>query len=242
MPIQLKDEIRKIIQLQKIDTDIYNFNLQNNIQLPAQLSAIKSSFEERKQTLAAFEEKVKVTLLKKKEKELDLASKEENLSKSQGQLYQLKTNKEYQAKLSEIGAAKADISVVEEDILKIFEEIELADIELKKQKELLSQEEKTFKEKENEVSNKIKEAQIQIKILEDKRNISAKDVSQEILSKYEQLLKTRQGSAIVPVKDSNCGSCHMRITHQTINEIKMYDNLVLCGNCVRILYIPEDLE
>lgn len=237
----LKDEIRKIVQLQEIDTRVYALNRQKNKVLPDELTTVKENFEQRKQILSSFEEKVKEAQLKKKDKEIDLASKEENLLKYQGQLYQLKTNKEYQAKLSEIESLKADISLVEEDMLKIFDEIESEKSELVNQQSLLSKEEKTFKDKENEVLNQIKDADAQIKNLQDKRGILAKDIAKEVLSQYEQLLKTRGGLAIVPVKGHDCGACHLMVTHQKINEIKMYEHLVLCESCVRIFYIPEDI-
>ena len=68
-----------------------------------------------------------------------------------------------------------------------------------------------------------------------------KDVEPKVYAKYENLIKTRHGEAIAPITNDNCGACHMRVTAQTINEIKMYKNLVTCHSCVRILYIPEDL-
>ena len=58
----------------------------------------------------------------RKDKELELASKEEAAKKLQGQLYSLKTNKEYQTMLQQIQDAKADGELVEEKILILFEE------------------------------------------------------------------------------------------------------------------------
>jgi len=119
--MNLKEELVKIVQLQEVDSNIYSLKQEKDIKKPAQLESIKVEFEEKKNELSAFEEKIKATQLKKKEKEIELASKEENLRKSQGQLYQLKTNKEYQAKLTEIGSLKADISIEEDDLLKIMD-------------------------------------------------------------------------------------------------------------------------
>ena len=106
----------------------------------------------------------------------------------------------------------------------------------------MDKEESKFKEQENALQNEMKDMDIQIKGLEDKRKSFVGAVDQNILAKYENLLKTRQGLAIVPVSNNNCGYCHMRVTHQTLNEIKMYKDLVFCGSCVRMLYIPEDIN
>jgi predicted nucleic acid-binding Zn-ribbon protein len=240
--MDLKEEIIKIVQLQEIDSRIYNLSQERDIKKPAQLETLRADFDQRKQILSAFEERIRAAQLKKKDKEIDLGSKEEGLRKAQAQLYQLKTNKEYQAKLAEIASLKADISAVEDGLLKILDEIESATKEFDSQKASLDQEEKKFKEQENSIQNEIKDMDAQIKSLEDKRKSFAGVVDKNTLSKYENLLKTRQGLAIVPVNNNNCGYCHMRVTHQTVNEIKMYKDLVFCGSCVRILYMPEDIN
>ncbi len=240
--MNLKEEITKIVQLQEIDSQIYVLSQEKDIKKPAQLEALKGEFAQKKQNLSIFEDKVKAVQLKKKDKELELASKEEGLRKSQGQLYQLKTNKEYQAKLSEIASLKADISIAEDELLRILEEIEVTKKELDIQKSSLDQEEKKFKEQEGMITNEMRDMDAKIKNLQDKRESFISNIDQNILSKYEKLLQVRQGLAIVPVNNANCGYCHMRVTHQKINEIKMYKDMVFCENCVRMLYIPEDIN
>jgi hypothetical protein len=240
--MNLKEEIRKIVQLQEIDTQIQNLANQKEVELPKNIENLRNELEEEKKKLSIFEEEVKKLQVKRKEKELELASKEENVKKAQSQLYQLKTNKEYQAKLSEITSLKADVSVLEEEIIKILDEIEESEKRFKEEKEKFSDKEKEFKEKEAKIKEEIKEIEIKIKNLQDKRNILIKDIDKNVLSKYEQLLKTRSGLAVVPVENENCGACHIRLTPQTINEIKMYKDLVFCENCVRMLYLPEDIK
>jgi predicted nucleic acid-binding Zn-ribbon protein len=240
--MNLKDEIRKLVSLQEIDSKVYIFQQKKDVENPTLLDGIKKEFEEKKKTLQAFEADVKEKLLRKKDRELELASKEETVSKSQGQLYQLKTNKEYQAKLSEIESLKADVSVLEEDVLKVLDEIEEAEKKLKEAREKIAQEENEAKEKETAINNEQKEIEINIKGLEDKRRILVVDIDKNILSKYENLIKTRSGLALVPLKSESCGACFMKVNPQTINEMKMYKELIICQSCVRILYIPEDIQ
>ncbi|UCD14960.1 MAG: hypothetical protein JSV34_04355 [Candidatus Omnitrophota bacterium] len=242
MKINIKDEIRKLILLQEIDSKIYVFKQKKDVDNPVLLKKIKSEDEEKKAALEAFEDSVKQTLLKKKEKELDLTSKEETISKAQAQLYQLKTNKEYQAKLSEIGSLKADVSVLEEEIIKILDEIEEVEAKLKNEREKVARHQKESKEKEEKILSEQKEIEVEIKVLEDKRNKISKEVDKTILFKYERLISSRSGLALAAVRSESCGACFLRTSHQKINEIKMYKELIFCENCVRILYIPEDIE
>jgi len=240
--MNLKEEIRKVVQLQELDTQIQNFTIKKDIKLPKNIEDLKDELEKEKKKLSIFEEEIKKLQVKRKDKELELASKEENVKKAQTQLYQLKTNKEYQAKLSEIASLKADVSILEEEIIKILDEIEKVERQFKEEREKFSLKEKEFKEEEAKIKGEIKEIEVKIKNLQDKRNILVKEIDKNILSKYEQLLRTRSGLAVTPVENENCGACHIRLTPQTINEIKMYKDLVFCENCVRLLYLPEDIK
>lgn len=240
----LKDEIYKLVQLQDVDSQIYALKSKKETEIPEALESLKSDFSVRKKNFEVFSEKLKQLQLKKKEKELELATKEETVKKSQGQLFQLKSNKEYHAKLTEIASLKADVSLLEEDVLKAFDEIETADKKSKEEKEALANEEKKYKEQEAQLNSQLSEIDAKIKTLEENKANLAKDIDKNVLAKYEKLVKTRSGCAMAPVNGAteNCGACNMRVTAQKINEIKMYDQLVFCESCVRILYLPEDFS
>jgi uncharacterized protein len=60
-----------------------------------------------------------------------------------------------------------------------------------------------------------------------------------MLKEYERILLSREGLAIVTVKDNSCGGCHMLVPPQVINLIKMYEHIITCEVCNRILYIKE---
>ncbi len=240
--MNLKEEIRKLIHLQEIDSKIHSLIHKQDVDIPSQLEELKNNFDKKKSMLSSFEEKVKQLQLKRKDKELDLSSKEENVKKAQTQLYQLKTNKEYQAKLTEINSLKADIFLIEEEIINLLDELEEAEKELKEAKRDLEEEEKKFRDREARLKEEKKSLEMEISNLRDKRKIITQSIDSKILSIYERLLKTRNGLVIASVDNQNCTACHMRVTPQTINEIKMYKDLVFCEMCVRILYIKEDFS
>ena len=240
--MDLKKEIRQLVELQEIDIRIYKLQEGKNETLPIQLEKIRKKFEETSKNFTSAEETLKKLQLEKKDKELELATKEEELKKLQTQLYQLKSNKEYQAMLTSIASHKADIATAEEGILIVMESLEEAQKGCTEQKEALGQEEKSFKDEEAKLTSSIKDAEIEIGNLGAKRKTLAEGIEGKILTDYEKLLSSRQGLALVPVIGSGCGACHMRLNHQKINEIKMLDHLASCESCVRILYIPEDIR
>lgn len=238
--VNIKEELSKLVRLQEIDSRLYNLKRERE-ENPKVLETLTQEFEEKKQVLKEFEEKLKSMLLKRKGKEGELASREESIKKLQSQLYTLKTNKEYSAMISEISGVKMDKSLIEEEILKIFEEQDVLKIELKKKQSQIKEEEKKINEEKQKILNQIKEIETQIAEFESKRTMVEKEIDQKLLSQYNRILKSKDGLAIVKVKNNSCQGCYMNVTHQVVNEIKMYDKLIICGMCARILYnIDED--
>lgn len=240
--MQLKEAILKLIELQKFDEEIHHLSLRKNETLPNQISQAEQEIRQLEEDFAAFKENVNRLELEKKSREGELSEREEKLKKTKAQLYQLKTNKEYQIKLNEIASIKADVSCSEESVIEILDLVEQEKGKITAQQEKVSQKVADLKAKIQNYQKEAKEIGEKINSLGNKRQQHTLGLEQKTLNYYQDLLKKRDGLAIVPVAGNNCGACHMALTHQKINEIKMYDKLVLCETCVRILYIPEDLE
>lgn len=236
--INYKQEIAKLVKLQEIDTELYQLNKEKN-EKPKILESLQKDFEQKKQILKEFEEKSKQLLLKRKDKEGELATKEENIKQLQTKLYALKTNKEYSAMLTEINGVKMDESLLEEEILKIFEEQDNLNKELENQKKVIKEEEVKFESEKQKILNRIKEIEAQIKDLETKRGVCEKEINEKILSQYNRILKGKESLALVKVENDACQGCFMNTPPQVINEIRMNNKLVFCEMCARILYIPD---
>jgi predicted nucleic acid-binding Zn-ribbon protein len=237
--INLKEELNKLIKLQEIDTHLHDLNKEKN-EKPKIIEALDKEFEHKKQVLKEFEEKSKAILLKRKDKEGLLASKEEKIKEQQNKLYSLKTNKEYSAMLSEINGIKMDKSLLEEDILRILEDQDTLNIDLEKQKQALKQDEDKFNQDKKKILDRIKEIEGFIKDFEAKRSAAEKEIDSKIMVPYNRILKGKESLALVKVENHSCQGCYMEVPPQIINEIKMNDKLIFCEMCARILYIPDE--
>jgi hypothetical protein len=233
----LTEQIKILIELQKIDSDTFRLRQELGGH-PALLKAAEQAFDKKKTGLKAAEEDLKAAQLKQKEKELELGSKEEKVKKLQGQLYTLKSNKEYQAMELEIKGLKADDSLLEEDIIRQIDVVEEAKKAVAKEKGLLAEEEKKFKEETGIIQKRAAEINAAIAVNEEKRKSFTSSVDPKILSQYERILKGRDGLALVPVKNNSCGGCHLGLPPQVVNEIQIQDKLTICESCARMLYWP----
>lgn len=236
--IDLKSQINNLVRLQTIDSEIYALR-DEKASKPEEIKALEAAFEEKKQHLAALEKQLLDLQKQRKDKELELAAKEESVKKLQTQLYTLKTNKEYQTMLHEIQGVKADASVIEDKILGIFDEADKVKNETEQEKQKLKEEEKIFNEEKKNIEGRIKEIDDRLTQLEAQRKEVTPDIDNKILIQYERILHNREGLAIVTVRDDSCGGCNMLVPPQVINLIQMYEKIVTCEVCNRILYIEE---
>ena len=235
----LKSQIRSLINLQKIDSEIYVLKYEKESK-PERIKALDAAFEEKKQRLENLDKNFLDLQKQKKDKELELASKEEAAKKLETQLYQLKTNKEYQTMLQQINDAKADASVIEDKILELMDQIDNTKAEIDKEKQVLQQEEKLLNEEKNKIQNRIKEIDDRLSQLEAQQKQIIPEIDLKILPQYQRILKSRDGLAIVSVKDNSCGGCNMHVPAQVINLIKMYERIITCEVCNRMLYIEDE--
>lgn len=238
--VSVKDQIKKLIDLQKIDSEIYALKA-SLAEKPLRLGALKDEFEKSKAHLNALEEKFKAIQLKRRDLELELKTKESDIAKANTQLTQIKTNKEYQAKISEIESLKADKSIIEEKILLSYDETDALQAELNQEKSVVAEKEKVYGVQRRQIEEEIKLLEDRLKVMESQRKQALVDVDKNILIRYEKILGHKNGLAVAAVQGNSCGGCYMNVTAQKVNSIKMHDQLVECEMCQRILYIEDDL-
>ena len=177
-----------------------------------------------------------------KDKELQLQQKEEQIKKLQTQLYQLKSNKEYSTMLTEIQGIKADNSIVEEEMIKLMDEIDVAKKKIAEEKELFKKEEIDAQKEKDASKTREKDVDIRLSDLSAQREKIVPGIEKQIIARYERVLKNRDGLAIVPVEHSACGGCHMNLPPQVVSEAKLKEDIIVCGSCNRILYVDDNVE
>jgi len=240
-PKPIKEQIGLLIQLQVIDGEIYILNSEKSA-MPGHIKAIEDKLEAEKTGIKQAEENLRALQVKLKEREVNLQQKEEQIKKLQAQLYQLKTNKEYSAMLTEIGGVKADNSLIEEEIIKLMDEIDLAKKKIIEEKELFKAEELKAQKEKDALSARSKEIEARLTELNTQREGIVPDIEKQVMARYEKVLKNKDGLAMVPVDGNACGGCHMNLPPQVISEVKLREDIIVCGSCLRILYIDENVE
>jgi len=232
---KVAQDIDVLKKAQALDGEIYTA-LQALEDIPEERTKLKGELESEKARLHDLEGEYKKAQLTQKEKEGNLSEKENQIKKLEGQLSQVKKNEEYTILLQEIGSLKADNSILEEDIIKIFDEVEAAHEEVSKENERLKQCEKEFQARESELAQKEKNFKEQIGKQKQERDGIIQGLDVDARSLYERILEKKKGLALIKINGENCGACQIKLRAQIVNEVMLGENLVVCENCSRILY------
>jgi hypothetical protein len=195
---------------------------------------------ENKKSLAGKKHEEKIAVQKEIDrKELDLKSNEGEITKYNVQLNSIKTNKEYSALVSEIGSKKADMSILEDEILNTMSRLEIANQEYEKATKGLRNEEESLNDLIKSVDAEIKETDNEIEKIKNEQKKYIDLLDEHSLTHYNRLSNIKGGKAVVPLIGNVCGGCFMNITSQTLNALMGGKDLVFCQSCSRILYLDE---
>ncbi len=235
----LKSSIDILRKAQDLDREIYQAGEALKHGIPEERAHLKHNLESEKTHLKQLEENLKAVQMKQKQKEGALSDKEANIRKMDGQLSQVKTNKEYAALQQEIATLKADNSLLEEEIIKMFDEVTAAETLVKTERERLKKIEHDFSVRDAELAAKEKQSAAQVDEMKKKREEILKQVSEDVRDRYNLIISKKQGLALVRVKGENCGACHYQLRPQMLNEVRISTTLVMCENCARILYFED---
>lgn len=207
--------------------------------IPSIKQQIKSDIQAQQASLHALEQSVKDLQLKQKTKEGDLAKKEADIKKLDGQLALVKTNKEYGAIKQEIASLQADNSLIEEEIIKSMDAVEAAVREVKTEKARLEIVVNEYQKKEQEVIARENSIKSEVENLKKERDVLVTALPNSVALLYNQIAAHKQGIVLSPVQGNYCGACKTSLRAQTINEVQIGQTMVTCDNCSRILYFEK---
>jgi predicted nucleic acid-binding Zn-ribbon protein len=150
-------------------------------------------------------------------------------------MFEVKTNKEYQALLSEIDAIKEANSRQEEEILRLMEEIEEVKRSLgRREKEVAASLEKIEGEKQR-IQEKMSQDDAGWKKQMERREVLTRQMEKKLFRLYNTLQEKRR-VGVVRVKNETCQGCFLNIPPQMYIEVQKNNALIQCPHCNRILF------
>lgn len=234
----LKD-LALLIRLQDIDDELMEIEAEMGDQ-PEQLNRLQGEIDGFKKELSETENSLEEIKIQKKEQKKFIDAAREQLKKSQGVIYNVKTTKEYDAISTEIERAKMVITNSEKRQLELMmqeEELQTLHNDLMKK---LSSVDNEFIEQESEMQDQLNNSHDEVTSLREERNEIVKALKNPVYAHYQRIRKLRDGIGISHLTDNACGYCFSKIPPQRQSEVKRMDDIILCEVCGCILVSEKD--
>ena len=236
----MNEQLRLLRELQDVDLQLKAIEADKE-RYPLEMKTLDEKLASEKETSKKKKERIELLEKERRQKEGDLELEQERIKRAQSKLYDIKTNKEYQALLTEIETLKEVDSQREIEILEIMDEID----ELKKEyggveKALLEMEERIGAEK-RQLEESLGKADSALATKKRKRTMITKKLSPELMGLY-RTLKEKRRTAVVSARFGTCQGCNVRIPPQMFNEVQRNEAIIVCPSCNRILYWEDRID
>jgi predicted nucleic acid-binding Zn-ribbon protein len=233
-----KETIQRLVAVQEQDAILDGLQKEMD-RVPREIAALQAGLESAKAKLSEAKAQIIGCEKKKKEKELELAAKEEAIRKHTMELNQVKTNDAFKALQHEIEQAKVSGSQIETEILETMEGIDSG----RRDEKAAAAE---LKAAEDKAKGEVGVLEGELAALKSKhdaqkavRDEAASSVPPEMMKVYNHARMRGKLDAIVPIDGGNCSACRINLAPQVVVEATKAKGLVVCESCQRILYKAE---
>ena len=162
------------------------------------------------------------------------------IKKYEGQLNEVKNNREYDAISKEIEIQGLEIQVCEKRIKEAEFEIKNKTEAYEKSQGNLDYAKGELEIKKQELNTISSETQIEEETLLKKAEVASQSNEERLLKVYNKLRGSfRNGLAVVSIERDSCSGCHNKIPPQLQSEIRQRKKLIICEHCGRILVDEE---
>ena len=232
----MKKRLEMLEQLQEVDLQI-DVLKKSQGELHDEINVIEQSLVEARETLAELNGQCAQIEEEKQSLEAGLATEQENIHRSETNMKEIKTNKEFQAVGREISTARKQVSELEEQILKKVATIEELAGEIAEKSANLEELEQNSAQRRAGKQSEIDSLQQSIDSDVSRRDEIVKVLPASLIKRYTILREQRRGRAIAFARDGYCLGCNMNLPPQLYNTLYRADELISCPHCQRVLIL-----
>ncbi len=237
----MMDVIEKLLILQDRDRNIQRLRAEL-AQIPIQRQALLQKDQSARDALAAAKRSVNTLEASRKQLDLEVGTKKDQIERYANQQLQTRKNEEYRALAHEIDACKADITRIEDQEIELMEQGEAAQKEVARAAAAAAAAAKLVESEVATLDDRARNLQKELDQLEANRETLADAVEEEALNRYERLAHSKGYNVVVGVHKGVCGGCHMKLPAQQLVSCKAAEKIITCTNCGRILYYTRDMS
>ncbi|MCA9271390.1 MAG: hypothetical protein KDA41_23060 [Planctomycetales bacterium] len=205
---------------------------------PQQIKAGQANVAKLEQDLEQARQTTRRAKMTCDEKQLQLKSSESRIADLQGKLNAASSNKEYQAIKEQIAADEMANSVLQDEILEMFDRIENCEATAKAVSDNLGKTREELDRVIRRVGDEQASLEADLAGVQQRLAEAEAKLPIDFRTEYDRIAKARGDEALAPLEGEICGGCNFRVTPQMINDV-MLCKPVFCKSCGCLLYMPE---
>ncbi len=235
----MNSELEKLVELQKTDSNIRN--LKKSIETADTRRAnIEQEFEQHAFSIREIQTKRDAAAAERAEFDRQIAEQQTYLERANRNLKTAQDQKQYETAMRETDALQKQIGALETKVLEKMTEIEEFEKVLAERADEINSLEgnrtKALSDFDAEVTKNKKEFAAETK----KRDAVFSTIPKNWAAVYNRLIqRSHDGIAVAEVKNGSCSACFMSLRKQFQQQLNTKDDIMICENCARILYIVK---
>ncbi len=236
----MREQIEILASLQNVDREIKEKSSARE-SLSSEIRKMEEVIEAKKAEVKTLKAEWADKDKRRQEKERLLQEESRKTMEKRMRMNRIKNIKELQALQREIELIKQSNAQMEEELIRLLEELEASGAVLKGKEEELKKFEMDWGDKRKEIEEELARLEQGLEEASELRVNIAAQLDGDLIERYELIFSRRGGTAVVAVAEGICQGCYMNIPPQLCNEIIKGERLILCPSCHRILYYkPAD--
>lgn len=235
----MNPDLEKLIDLQKIDSEIARLNAEI-ASLPKRVQVIEAQLADARSRVEKAKAAIKADEQARRGHESDIQTQRDKVGKYRDQSSSVKTNDQYRALMQEIEFAEKAIRTSEDKVLDIMVDIEAKQEDVKRAEADLKAETAEIEKEKEEARAKTAEDEAALRELHARRDELRRHIDESTLYHYERVSKSR-GTGIAEARGQRCMACQVMLRPQIFNDVMTGSGVQVCDSCTRLLYyVPEN--
>ena len=237
----IQDTIEKLKVLQDILSR--KFTIQREIEeLPRTLATKKELVSRLKKSFLEKNEKFEETRKRVAELRVRLQEAESDREKYESQMDQITTAREYDALEKEIRDASEREQQYRRELQREEKDLEEQRTRLEREEAMIKSQEEELEDERTKIDSETDERQTRLKDLKKQEQQTVPGLDEELLFKFERIIRSKAGEGIVPIKNGVCTGCQMILPNQFVNDVRAGNDILFCPYCSKVVFYTDDEE
>lgn len=232
-------ELDKLIELQKTDTNLRRLK-QLLESAETRRAVIEQEFEQHAFSIREIQTRGDDLKTNRAGLEKQIADNKTYLERAERNLKHAQNSKEYETAMRETDALQKQIAAFETQVVETMESLEGVEKELEERADEINTLDGKRAEALAEFDGALNIDKAEFESETAHRQTAFATLPARLASIYDRLAqRSRDGIAVAEVVSSACSACYMQLRPQVVLNVKKGDEIIVCENCSRILYLPK---